>query len=114
MASFSFAPLRDIPQTGLSEWEYSLLGGIKENLELLTGTRQSGVRAVMSASILVSPLGAQKMIQLSAKGDFVTINTYNVPLLADYQLLATDVQTLANDVYYTRAAFDSLVSQLKS
>lgn len=110
----TFAALRDVPQTGLSEWEYALLGGMKENLELLVGARQAGVRAVMSSSIAVSQLGNQQMMQTSATGAYYTLSGVNVPTHTDYLILKQDLQTLANDLASTRTAFDTLVSQLKA
>lgn len=110
----TFAPIRDVPQTGLSEWEYSLLGGMKENIELLTGARQAGVRAVMSSNILMQSLGNQQMLQTSTTGSYYTLSGVNVPTLTDYLQLRVDFQTLANDLYNTRSAFDTLVKQLQS
>lgn len=110
----TFAPLRDVPLTGLSEWEYSLLGGMKENLEILTGARVLGVRAVMSDTVQVAALGNQSMLQTSTTGAFYTISGVDVPTHADYLQLREDLQALANDLTYTRAAFDVLLRQLKA
>ena len=110
----TFAALRDVPLTGLSEWEASLLGGMKENLELLCGTRQTGVRAVMSSSIGVAALGTQGMAQTSTTGAYYTITGVDVPTLTDYLQLRQDLQTLANDLAETRNTINTLLSQMKA
>lgn len=110
----AFAPIRDIPQTGLSEWEAAMLGAMKENIEILIGARVAGTRAVISSSVAVLALGLQSMPQVTANGNFYNISGAIVPTLADYVLLLNNVQALANDVYSTRAAFDTLLQQLKN
>lgn len=113
----NFAPIRDVPLTGLSEWEASVLNSLKENVEVLIGVRQSGVRAVMNDSVTVDLLGLQLLRQVSAQGAYYTItvgpSTVDVPTKDDYVKLITDVQALANDLAETRSKLDVLIGQLK-
>ena len=55
----------------------------------------------------------QNMKQVSAKGTGFTISSQEVAGLDDVGLLITDVQTLANDLAYTRAVVNALINQLK-
>lgn len=112
--NITFSAIRDIPQTGLSEWEASTLGAMKENIEILVGTRQKNIKAVMNANITVEPMDNQEMLQITANGSYYTISGSNVPALSDYIKLLTDVQLLANDLAYTRSVLNTLISQLRS
>jgi hypothetical protein len=58
-------------------------------------------------------MGDQNMKQISAKGAGFTISGQEVAGLDDYGLLLTDVQTLANDLAYTRAVLNALIQQLR-
>ena len=53
------------------------------------------------------------MRQVTAKGAGFTISGQEVAGLDDYGLLLTDVQTLANDVAFTRTVLNALINQLK-
>jgi len=112
----TFAALRDIPTTGLSEWEASLLNGMKENIELLTGARVNGVKAVMS-DVLASRIKAVDNLtsrQITAVGAGFNISGNNVPSLADYNLLRQDVQTLINDVARMQTTLNNLIQALET
>ena len=112
----TFAALRDIPTTGLNEWESSLLNGMKENIELLTGARANGVRAVMS-DVLASRIKAIDNLtskQITANGAGFNIVGGSVPSLADYNLLRQDVQTLINDVSRVQNLLNNLIQALET
>jgi len=110
----SFAPLRDIPQSGLNEWEVALLQGLKENVELMTGARVNGVRAVMSDVVAsrIQPQDYRTIIQITAVGAGYNIGGSNVPSLEDYNLLRADVQTVINDLGRVELALNNLLQIL--
>lgn len=114
MAKFSSVP--GVPLSGLTTQQYSLLGALKENVELLTGARSSGreLRAVTKAQLQVAPASAQTMSQITAEGAGFTISGVNVPSLDDYVKLLSNVQQLANDVASLRGTVNALIGQLKA
>ena len=119
-----------VPQTGVAEWQSQVLNALKENVELLTGTRGEpdlASAAINRALLSVSPPEAQEMTRVSAQGAGVNVSTgftienntvevtgvAAVPLQSDYNDLLTDVQLLANDVARLRATVAVLVAQLR-
>lgn len=112
----TFAAIRDIPQSGLNEWEAALLAGLKENVELLIGARIGGVRAVMSDVVAagISPQDYRTLIQISATGAGFNIGGSLVPSLADYNLLRADVQAIANDLGRIELALNNLIQLLRT
>ncbi len=109
----NFSPIRDVPATGLSEWESTMLNAMKENIEIMTGTRQSGVRVITSDNIKVASLNPQVAAAVTGTGQFATLSGVDVPTYAEYLTLRNDVQLLMNDLYYTREAINSLLTQLR-
>jgi len=110
----NITPIRDIPQQGLSEWEYAVLAAIKENVETIYGQRQGGVGAVFTDKVAsaVQAQNLQQMIQVSAVGAGFTITGSDVAGLADYRLLINDVQTLANDVARIVTVLNTLIEAM--
>jgi len=114
MARFTTIP--NVPQGGMTDWQTILISQVKENIELLTGQRNEGdgaSRAVTKGDITLLELPLQDMKQVSAKGTGYTISSQEVAGLDDYGKLINDVQTLANDLAYTRQALNLLIRQLK-
>ena len=114
MARFTAIPA--VPQGGITDWQSVLISSVKENVELLTGLRGEAdlaSRAVTKGQITLQEMPDQNMRQVSAKGTGFTISSQEVAGLDDVGLLITDVQTLANDVAYTRAVVNALIKQLK-
>jgi len=109
----TFASIRDVPQIGLSEWEYALLAALKENAETMIGTRQAGVRAIMSDQITVVVQDNQQMKQVTARGTGFNIAGNDVAGLADHVLLIQDVQGVANDVARLQNVVNTLLQQMK-
>lgn len=109
----SFAPIRDVPQQGITEWEYSILSSMKENLEILTGMRQNGVRALTNDTIYVVPQDVQQLKQITAAGAGVNISGTLVAEYNDYVKLCANVQTLANDVARLQAVVNELIAELR-
>lgn len=105
-----------VPLVGVEEWQSQLLNALKENVELLTGTRGEpdlASAAVNRSLLTVTVPPEQSMQQVSANGSGVTINGTNVPVLEDYSQLIVDVQKLANDVANLRATVEVLITQLR-
>jgi len=114
MARFTAIPA--VPQGGITDWQSVLISSVKENVELLTGLRGEtdlASKAVTLGQITVNPMTAQNMQQVSAKGAGFTISGQEVAGLDDYGKLITDVQTLANDLAYTRSVLNALIRQIK-
>jgi hypothetical protein len=105
-----------VPLVGIEEWQSQLLNSLKENVELLTGTRGEAdlaSAAINRARLTVAVPPAQTMRQVNANGGGVTISGANVPILEDYNQLIVDVQRLANDVSNLRATVEVLITQLR-
>ncbi len=114
MARFTAIPA--VPQGGITDWQSVLISSVKENVELLTGLRGEAdlaSKAITKGQITLLEMPDQNMMQISSKGTGFTISGQQVAGLDDYGLLITDVQTLANDLAYTRAVVNALINQLK-
>ena len=114
MARFTAIP--GVPQTNITDEQSLLISTIKQNVELLAGIRgeeDSQIKAVTKGDIDVNPQDLQNMRQVSAKGEGFTISGQNVVSLEDYDKLRQDVQTLADDLAFTRAVLNALITQLK-
>jgi len=115
MARFTGIP--SLPQSNIDAWQMSVLGSIKENVELLTGTRgeaDGASRALLKGQITVASSATPQFTALSARGVGFTVSGSQVPSLADYTSLLRDVQLLANDVARLRATVDTLIQQLRA
>ena len=111
-----FTAIPSIPQQGLSDWQFSTLNAMKENIELLTGARganAASATALTRGSVTVANPPAQRMTQVTATGAGFTISGVTVPSLDDYVKLAGNVQQLANDVATLRSVVNALLNQLK-
>lgn len=115
MARFTGIP--SLPQVGVEEWQYRFLNAMKQNVELLIGTRGEQdltSRALLKSSVAITSAPEPSIRDVSAVGSGLTISGVQVPSLADYQSLVRDVQLLVNDVAQLRAAVNTLISQLRS
>lgn len=113
----TFTAIPSVPQVGLQPWQYFFYNAIKENLELLTGSRNGtsvGNRAVTSDQITVNPAPEQQMKKITATGSAVQIDKVTVPTAEDYATLMSNVQALANDVANLRETVNVLIKQLKA
>lgn len=112
-----FQGIPALPMEKMPQWQYDLLLAIKEDLEILMGSRGPG-RAVTNDAIGVDPEERQVMRQLSSRGDFYAIDTgsgiINVPQLDDYIKLLNDVQQMATDIATLERAFNALLSNLNA
>ena len=108
-----FTALPNIPQQGLTDWQFTTLNAMKENIELLTGARGTATAAVTRGSVTVQNAPTQNMQRVTADGSGFTISGVTVPSLDDYTKLVTNVQQLANDVAALRNTVNALLNQLK-
>ena len=108
-----FTALPNIPQQGLTDWQFTTLNAMKENIELLTGARGNATAAVTRGSVTVQNAPTQNMQRVTADGSGFTISGVTVPSLDDYTKLVTNVQQLANDVAALRNTVNALLNQLK-
>jgi len=125
-----YSAIPALPDTGVEQWQAFMLDSIKENVELLNGSRGEdgqASKAITKAQLSVASPPVQQMTNVTATGAgaavltaFTIVNNSvnvtgraNVPVLEDYNSLVTNVQQLANDVARLRATVDILISQLK-
>lgn len=111
-----FTSIPDIPQGNIDEWQYRVLDSLKQNVELLTGTRNESDEASLAltrSSITTKPPGAPQLQALSARGSGYTISGVQVPTLDDYSALVRDVSALSQDVASLRATITTLINQLR-
>ena len=112
----SFTAIPNIPQSGLTDWQFNTLTSMKENLELLMGARRSAgtnTKALLSGQVTVANPPAQVMTAISSTGAGFLISNRRVASLEDYTQALRDLQTLADDVANLRATVNTLVNQLK-
>lgn len=114
MARFSAIP--EPPMTDMTSWQFYMLNALKENVELLTGTRgeeDGASRAVTKSSITVTGVTTQSMQNVTAQGAGVSIEGAVVPTLEDYVEALKNIQMLANDVSVLRTTLNTLIAQLR-
>lgn len=111
-----FTGIPDIPQGNIDEWQYRLFDSLKQNVELLTGTRNESDGAsvaITRSDVTTKAPGAASYQGLSARGTGFTLSGVEVPSLEDYTSLLRDFQLLAQDVDNLRATITTLVNQLR-
>lgn len=112
-----FQGIPAIPNEKIPQWQYDLLAALKENIEILMGSRGPG-RAITNDTIKVAPQFFQVMTQVSARGDYIDttagLNASGAPSLADYTKLLNDVQQLASDVAKIQDALNALLQQTRA
>ena len=137
MARFTGIP--SLPQSGVEEWNLRTLNAIKQNVELLTGTRGENDRAsqaLLRSQFTVNPAPLPSLTSVapitvpnsiayinvtpSATGIAVPVagtlgwTSFLSPLVNNAFASAQDVQRLANDVAQLRAIMNTLIQQLKA
>tara|TARA_R110000803_G_scaffold38467_9_gene83257 strand:- start:2486 stop:2839 length:354 start_codon:yes stop_codon:yes gene_type:complete len=100
----------------LLDWQAILFSAIKENVELLTGTRGESDLASMAITrgdVSANQLGQQDMGNVTQSGDDgYVISGQDVASLDALRNLRADVQVLANDLFRTRQTLDLLIRNL--
>jgi hypothetical protein len=99
----------------LLDWQAILFSAIKENIELLIGTRGESdlaSMAIVRGDLTVEQVGNQLMGSINTSHNTTpTVISEAAPLDA-FTDLRNDVQQLANDLYATRQALDLLIRNL--
>jgi hypothetical protein len=113
-----FPAIPSLPQVGLQPWQVHFYSAIKENLEMLNGSRNgvdSSNQIVTKGQITVAVPPTQNMTRVTAEGFAISLKDEqtSVPTADDYAKLISNVQTLANDVANLRATVEVLIKQLK-
>jgi hypothetical protein len=114
MARFSGIPT--VPQSNVDEATAQLLNAMKQNLELLTGSRgevDGASKALLRGTVTVSTVANPQLQSVSPRGAGFTIGGAQVPAYTDYIALLADFQRLANDVNAMRETLNALIGQLK-
>lgn len=114
MARFTGIP--SLPQSGLDDAQYRLLSALKENVELLVGSR--GERDLASKALTVGSVATvsppvASITGVSARGSGFTISGQRVPSIDDHNALIRDVQLLISDVATLRTTINALLVELK-
>lgn len=111
-----FAAIPAIPTSNVAEWQSQVLNALKENVELLCGTRGEAdlkSRAVTGGNVGVEQITDVKFTRVSATGAGYTISGVNVSSVDDFTKLILDVNLLSQDVAALRTTLNALISQLK-
>jgi hypothetical protein len=115
----TFQAIREIPKEGVSEWEYAVLTAMKEDLEILMGTRTAPYRA-LTAPIDVQSSTITQLATFTARGNYYQASgagalaaNAQVPTLADYILLAQNVKDLIDDVARLTTVVRALADEFK-
>lgn len=108
---------------GLNLAESGLFRALKENVEILSGARISGIRALTNDSITVIPSDVQQAKRTNAGATGYATSYPNsasvvYPLVivsaTDYAALVSDVQNVMNDLARLQNVVNSLLQQLRS
>jgi hypothetical protein len=111
-----FTSIPTVPTTNIGDWNGQILNALKENVELLTGTRGESdlaSRALTGDRVKVKTVENPTFARVTAQAKGYTISGVNVAALDDYSKLIIDVQNLGNDVLILRASLNALINQLK-
>ena len=111
-----FPAIPSLPQVGLQPWQFFFYNAVKENLEMLNGSRNgvdSSNQSVTKGQITVAAPPVQNMTKVTAEGTSAQIDKVTVPTTEDYAKLIGNVQTLANDVANLRTTVEVLIKQLR-
>lgn len=110
----SYAAIPNVPQQGISEWQFAFFNALKQNVEQLTGQRGvPGYQSILVGNVGVQPADVLQIQQVTATGAGYTISGSDVAALDDVAKLILDVQKVINDVQYLRDVLNTLILQLK-
>ena len=104
----------EIPSDQLTA-ESILLSALKENMELLTGTRGESdlaSMAIVRGDLTVNQIGEQDMASINLSHNLTPTAFAECAPLDAFIDLRNDVQQLANDLYTTRTALDLLIKNM--
>ena len=93
----------------------TVLSAVKENIELLTGTRGEPDLASMALArgdLTIAQVGEQEMGAVNTSNTAAPADVASAASAVAINNLRNDVQVLANDVFRTRQALDLLIRNL--
>ena len=105
----AYTPIRDIPMSGLSEWEYAILQAMKENIEVLMGQR--GNSHAVTSDQITATLANPAYQQFLASGAYGGAGPYADGV--DYGKLVQTVYNIATDLQNLRATVNTLLTQIQ-
>ena len=109
----SFSAVPNITQDGISPAQFILLSALKENVELLIGSRGDATRAVVRGQVTVRTLDGSST-NISAQGSGVNASGVAVPSLEDYRKLLGDVKQLNQNMELIRDTLNLLIRQIRT
>lgn len=131
-----FSGIPSLPQSGVEEWNLRTLGALKQNLELLTGSRGETDRASqalvrgqftvgqpplpsLTTTTSFSPItfAYHTVKDIAGNNQFVVAYDANIGSLQNFvtaAALQADVQRLTNDVAQLRAIVTTLIQQIRA
>jgi hypothetical protein len=115
MAKFTGIP--ELPQSAISSELGSVIQALKEDVELLIGSRGEaggGSKAVTKGSILTAAPQSQYTKQTSTQGQAYSISNVQVAGYTDFTRLVSDVNGVIRDLAALRSTVDSLIKDLKA
>lgn len=111
-----FVGIPNIPTENTSPAQLASLNAMKQNLELLIGTRgesDSASQAVIKGQIKLRQLKEQSLKRVTATGGGFNIDGVQVASSDDHGKLVVDVQHLANDLAQLRLEVQTLLNQIR-
>jgi len=113
-----FVAIPELPVSGLLDFQALLFGAVKENVELLSGTRGEAdlsSRAIVRGDIQgeVEQLGTQNLVRINTSNSTTPTSFPTSAPLDGFIDLRNDVQTLADDLFRTRETLDLLIARLR-
>jgi hypothetical protein len=94
----NFPAIRDVPQSGVPQWQAELLAQLKEAVEQLTGARAGGARAVMNKNLTVRQANNVSMQRVTALANGAYSQQEFLNLMNNVQELAQNVVSLQNQI----------------
>lgn len=110
----SFQSIRDVPQSGVQQWEADILNQMKINIELLTGLSGAQGRAVTNDIVATAVADNVTMKRVTAQPTGYNISGNLVADFNQFVALINNVQELANNVVSLQAQVNDLIGRLKS
>lgn len=115
MAKFTGLPNLPIGSAGVNPALMTMLASMTENINLLTGVKADGELSALTRGELrtLPNVSDQRVRAVSATGQGVNFNGYNLPLLEDYVKLVQDVQQITNDIAVLKQELQNVIIRLR-
>lgn len=99
--------IRDVPQAGIPQWQVEILNQLKEAVEIFSGARVAGTKAVINKNLTVQPANNVTMQRVTA----VAPGAYSQ---TEFLNLMNNVQELANNLAAVQNQLNTLIQQLEN